>query len=113
MILKNILVLKQCIKMKKNKFNIGNRIKYKGDIYKIVGLENDGYKVQVEEFSDPSDVSVWINFCEDDSIELYDGMNTYEQELKRIILDAFSNPNWEREIKNNARKLRILTNKLY
>ena len=99
--------------MKKNKFNIGDRIKYKGDIYKIVGFEGDGYRVQVEEFSDQSDVSVWINFCQDDSIELYDGLNKYEQELKRIILDAFSNPDWENEIRMNARKLRIMSNKLY
>lgn len=99
--------------MKKNKFNIGDRIKYKGDIYKIIGLENNGYKLQVEEFSDSSDVSVWVSFCMDDNIELYDGLNRYESELKRIILDAFSNPNWENEIKMNAIRLRIMSNKLY
>ena len=41
------------------------------------------------------------------------GLTNYELELKRIILDAESNPNWEKDLKMNADKLRLLSMKLF
>ena len=46
-------------------------------------------------------------------MELYDGLTNYELELKRIILDAESNPNWKNDLKMNADKLRLLSMKLF
>ncbi len=97
----------------KRKFNIGDRIKYRGDIYKITSITDWGYDVLVEEFTDPEDVKTGIGFAAEENMELYDGLTNYEKELNGIILDAFSNPNWESELKANARKLRILSNNLF
>ena len=98
--------------MKKNKFKIGNRIKYRGDIYRIIGINDWGYDVHVIEYTDPEDVKTGIGFCAENDMELYDGLTNYELELKRIILDAESNPNWENDLKMNADKLRLLSMKL-
>lgn len=97
----------------KRKFNIGDRIKYRGDIYKITSVNDWSYGVLVEEFTDPEDVKTGIGFVAEEDMELYDGLTNYEKELKSIILDAFSNPNWESELKANARKLRISSNYLF
>lgn len=110
--LKKFLVFLYLCHMKR-KFNIGDRIKYRGDIYKITSITDWGYNVLVEEFTDPEDVKTGIGFAAEENMELYDGLTNYEKELKDIILDAFSNPNWESELKANARKLRILSNNLF
>lgn len=99
--------------MNKNKFKIGNRIKYKGDIYRITGINSWGYDVHVIEYTDPEDVKTGIGFCAENDMELYDGLTNYELELRRIILDAESNPNWENDLKMNADKLRLLSMKLF
>lgn len=97
--------------MKKNKFKIGDRIKYRGDIYRIVGISDWCYNVYPIEYTDPEDVKTGIGFCAENDMELYDGLTNYELKLKEIILDAQTNPNWENEIVYNANKLRILAHK--
>lgn len=98
----------------KHKFKIGNRIKYRGDIYRIIGINDWGYDVHVIEYTNPEDVKTGIGFCVENDMEPYeDGLTNYELELKRIILDAESNPNWEKDLKMNADKLRLLSMKLF
>lgn len=99
--------------MSKNKFKIGNRIKYRGDIYRITGINIWGYDVYPIEYTDREEVRTGIGFCVEDQMEPYeDGLTNYEMKLKEIILDALSNPNWEKDLKNNADKLRLLSMKL-
>jgi len=98
--------------MMKHKFNIGDRIKYRGDIYRIVGISDWCYNVYHIEYTDPEDVKTGIGFCAENDMELYDGLTNYELELKKIILDAQTNANWEDNLKINANKLRTLSNKI-
>lgn len=94
--------------MNEHKFKVGDRIKYRGDIYKITDITSWGYGVYPIEYTDPEDVKSGIGFTVEKDMELYDGLTNYEKELKRIILEAKINPNWEKDLKKNADKLRLL-----
>lgn len=98
--------------MSEYKFKVGDRIKYRGDIYKITNINFWGYDVFPIEYTDPYDVKTGIGFIAENNMELYDGLTNYELELKNIILDAMTNLNWEKDLKKNADKLRLLGMKI-
>ena len=98
--------------MNEHKFKVGDRIKYRCDIYKITNINSWGYDVYPIEYTDPEDVKTGIGFAAEKDIELYDGLTNYELELKNIILDAMTNSNWEKDLKKNADKLRLLGMKI-
>lgn len=70
----------------KHKFNIGNIIKYKGDIYKITGINNYGYDVSVVEYSDPEEIKTGIGFCMDSEIKL---LSNYKDGVIKKVYPVF------------------------
>jgi len=69
-----------------HKFNIGNIIKYKGDIYKITGISNWGYDVSVVEYSDSEEIKTGIGFCMDSEIKL---MPNYKPGVTKKVYPVF------------------------
>ena len=69
-----------------HKFNIGNIIKYKDDIYKITGISNLGYDVSAIEYSDPEEIKTSIGFCMDSEIKL---LLNYKTGVRKKVYPVF------------------------
>ena len=85
------------------------------EIAEVKGTVIGEYKPEVTKEEEKQEESA-INGIEEeskDNIEINQEYSNVVSELKRIILDAFSNPNWENEIRMNADKLRKLSMKLF